>query len=309
MTTPAVDAPPPTMAAFNPVMPTNQPPGITANGADNTQKIQRYTTPIKIEFIVASTQTAFNLAKAHKEVLKLLKDKDPTLEIIPSKDGKEKFQDLEKFPANENDYNEQFEHAIQKEPTEARKILVRHSLLTNFKFSDLKFQNAKLMDHMYKNKIYIRFNQSESLEVAALGFIQDVHPRITFRDHFLHNLSEAIHLEMTDAEQVKVNELLPTPKNATAEEGEIFKPDIKLEAVARTIGFGNGDDRIKTEAFEIRVPSPIRIIVKEIMTRLLAHRTHSPQADSFPTDLSNLSELTSTRKCSACRMHSLSTFA
>jgi hypothetical protein len=224
MTTPAVYAPPPTMTAFNPVMPINQPPGVTANGADNTQKIERHTTPIKIELIVHATQTAFNLAKA----LKILKDKDPTLEIIPSKDGKDAFQDLEKFPASKNECNNQFEHAIQKEPTEARKILVHHSLLANFKFLDLKFQNAKLMDHLHKNKICVRCNQSKSLEVAALGFIQDVHPRITFRDHFVHNLSEAIHLEMTDAEQVKLNEVLPTPKNSTAEAGEIITPDIKL---------------------------------------------------------------------------------
>ena len=40
------------------------------------------------------------------------------------------------------------------------------------------------MEYMFKNKIYIRYNQSESLEVATLEFMQAVHPRsITFRDH------------------------------------------------------------------------------------------------------------------------------
>ena len=257
-----------TMGTFNPVMPTNKPPGDPTLGVDNTQKIQRFLTPIKLEFVVAASQTSFNLAKAHHEVLKLLKDKDPTLEVVPSKDTKASFNDLKQFPANDTDYNAKFDHAVQKEPTEARKILVRHSLLTNLKFSDLKFQNAKLMEHMFKNKIYIRYNQSESLQVAALGFMQDVHPRITFRDHFSHNLSEAIHLEMTDDEQSKINELLPPPKNSNAEEGEIVKPDIKLEAYARTIGYGNDEGRIKTEAFEIRVPLAIRLPIKEILTRL-----------------------------------------
>ena len=256
------------MATFRPVMPTNKNPGDHTLGVDNTQKIQRFLTPIKLEFVVAASQTAFNLAKAHHEVLKLLKDKDPTLEVVPSKDTKASFNDLKQFPANDTDYNAKFDHAVQKEPTEARKILVRHSLLTNLKFSDLKFQNAKLMEHMFKNKIYIRYNQSESLEVAALGFMQDVHPRITFRDHFAHNLGEAIHLEMTDDEQSKINELIPQPTNPTVEEGEIVRPDIKLEAYARTIGYGNGEGRIKTEAFEIRVPLPIRLIIKEILTRL-----------------------------------------
>ena len=249
-------------------MPPNQLPGNPAHGADNTTKIQRYSTPVKLEFVVAASQTAFNLVKAHQEIIKLLQDKDPTLEIVPSKDGKATFNDIKKFPANEKDYNEHFDHAVQKEPTEARKILVRHSLLTNLKFSDLKFQNAKLMEHMFKNKVYIRYNQSESLEVAALGFIQGVHPRITFRDTFSHNLSEAIHLEMNDTEKTKINELLPKPKNSTVEDGEIIKPDIKLETISRNIGFGNGETRIKTEAFEIRVPLEIRLIIKEIMTRL-----------------------------------------
>ena len=55
---------------------------------------------------------------------------------------------------------------------------------------------------------------------------------------------------------------------APVEAGEIIKPDIKLEVVSRTIGYGNGDTRIKTEAFEIRVPLEIRQEIKELMTRL-----------------------------------------
>jgi hypothetical protein len=56
---------------------------------------------------------------------------------------------------------------------------------------------------------------------------------------------------MTEAEQLKIKELLPVDKNIHIEEGEVLKPDIKIEAKARTIGFGNGDDYIKTEAFKI----------------------------------------------------------
>jgi hypothetical protein len=42
------------------------------------------------------------------------------------------------------------------------------------------------------------------------------------------------------------------------EEGEVPKPDLKVEAVSHTIGYGNGDGRIKTaEAFEVRVPLEI----------------------------------------------------
>jgi hypothetical protein len=48
----------------------------------------------------------------------------------------------------------------------------------------------------------------------------------------------------------------------------VIKPNLKLEAVARTIGSGDGEGRIKTEAFEIRVPSAIHIVIKEILTRL-----------------------------------------
>jgi hypothetical protein len=141
------------------------------------------------------------------------------------------------------------------------------------------------MEHVFKNKICIRCNQSESLEVAALvGFIQDIHPRITFRDHFSYNLSKAIHLKMTEVEQVKINALLPTPKKSTAKEGETIKPDIKLKAVARAIGSGNGDNRVKTEAFKIRVPLPVRLIIKEIMTRLGTHNL-LPEGQFIPYGL------------------------
>jgi hypothetical protein len=73
-----------------------------------------------------------------------MKDKDPTLEIIPSKEGKAKFTDLLKFHSTKVAYNTLFEYAVDKQPTEARKIIVKHSLITSMKLSDLKFQNAKL---------------------------------------------------------------------------------------------------------------------------------------------------------------------
>jgi hypothetical protein len=130
-----------------------------------------------------------------------MKNKDPTLKIIRSKEGKAKLTDLLQFPANANTYNELFEHAVDKQPTDARKIIVNHSLITAMKFSDLKFQNAPLVDHMFKNKIWIRYKQSESLQVAALGFMQGVHPRVAHRDGCIKNLQDAINQEMTEAER------------------------------------------------------------------------------------------------------------
>jgi hypothetical protein len=124
---------------------------------------------MKLEFNVPSSQNAFNLNKSHLAVLKLLKEKeDPTMEIVLSREGQDKFSDLLKFPTNETDCNALFEHAIDKQPTDTRKIIVKHSLITTMKFSDLKFQNAKLMDHMFTNKIWIRYNQSDTLQVTAL---------------------------------------------------------------------------------------------------------------------------------------------
>jgi hypothetical protein len=238
------------------------------HGTKTTTNHQRFVTPVKIEFNVPISQNAFNLAKSHQEILKLMKDKDPTLDIIPSKTGKEKFSDLLKFPANEIGYNQMFVHAVDKQPTEARKIIVKHSLITAMKFSDLKFQNAQLMNHMLKNKIWVRYNQSETLQVAALGFIQGVHPRVTHRDGFTQKLQAAIQMEMTEAERSRITTLLPPCKQPEGEEGELKAPDIKVEAMSRMIGYGNRDAHIKTEAFEIRVPLEICIEIKEIMTRL-----------------------------------------
>jgi hypothetical protein len=136
------------------------------------------------------------------------------------------------------------------------------------KFSDLKLQNAKLMDHMYKNKIWI-YNQSDTLQVAALGFAQGVHPRVAHRDGFIYDLQEAIQYEMTETERLKITQILPKTKpNQVKEEGEVPQPDIKLEVISRTVGYGKGDGRIKTKAFEIRVPLEIRQEIKEIMTSL-----------------------------------------
>jgi hypothetical protein len=73
---------------------------------------------------------------------------------------------------------------------------------------------------------------------------------------------------MTETERLTIKEALPKGKAQDTKVGEVEKPDIKLEAITRTIGVGNGDGRIKTEAFEIRVPLEIRLMIKEILTRL-----------------------------------------
>jgi predicted oxidoreductase len=142
-----------------------------SQGTKMTVSSQCFISPVKLEFNVPATQHAFNLNKAH-----IIKAKDPSLEIFPSKTGQAKFTDLLQFSANKKDYRAMFHHAIDKQPTEACKIIVKHSLITNQKFSDLKFQNAKLMDYMFANQIWIRYNQSNTLQMAALGFMQGVHP-------------------------------------------------------------------------------------------------------------------------------------
>ena len=104
MTTTASHLETSTMAAFCPVMPTNKQPGNPALGVDNIQKIQLFLTLIKLKCVVAASQTAFNLAKAHHEVLKLLKDKDPTLKVVPSTNTKATFKDMNQFPENDRAY-------------------------------------------------------------------------------------------------------------------------------------------------------------------------------------------------------------
>jgi hypothetical protein len=171
------------------------------------------------------------------------------------------------FPANETDYNVLFDHTVDKQPTKACKIIVKHSLVTALKFSELKFQNAKLMDHMFTDTIWIKYNQSESLQTSALGFFQGVHPRATHRDGFAFHLNKAIQVEMTEAERKKIKQFIPATKKR-AHNGETQRPDINLEVVPCTIRYGNGPGPIKMDAFEIRVPLEIRLEIKEILTRL-----------------------------------------
>jgi hypothetical protein len=227
MTLPTAAQQPSPMAAFRPSAPNPALPG-AVHGSKTTVNLQRYRTPIKLEFNVTSATTAFNLPTEHRAVLKLLLAKDPTLEIVPSKEGQSNITDLLSFPATETAYNRLFKHAVDKQPTAARKINIAHSLITNLKFSALKFQNAPLMDYMAKNNIWIRFNQSESLQIAALGFIQDVHPRVTFRDDYRKKLEEAVHQEMTQLETEQVKELYPA-SNKHNEEGEVAPLNLKLE--------------------------------------------------------------------------------
>jgi hypothetical protein len=53
---------------------------------------------VKLEFNVPSSQNAFDLNKYHLAVLKLLKEMDPNMEIVVSREGQDKFSDLLKSP-------------------------------------------------------------------------------------------------------------------------------------------------------------------------------------------------------------------
>jgi hypothetical protein len=86
-----------------------------------------------------------------------------------------------------------------------------------------------------------------------MGFIQDVHPGVTYQDDYRYNLEEAIHLEMTETERENPKEALPASKKRDNTR-EVLKPEIKLEIVARNIAFGKGEAHIKMDAFEVRVP-------------------------------------------------------
>ena len=186
------------------------------------------------------------------------------MEIVP-KDSQSHIDNLLQFPATEEAYNLLFDHAIKKQPANAKKMI---NLITNTKFSDLKFQKPALMDYMYKNKIWLKFNPSKSLEVAALGFIQEVHPRIAFCDDDCFHLEAAVHNEIETVKCKKGKGLLLPASKKCDNNGDKWKPEIKLEVITRNLGYGNGDDRIKTDAFEIRVPIEIRMEIKEILTRL-----------------------------------------
>jgi hypothetical protein len=93
MANPPVTWKPLTTATFLPVEATVRSYDIQ-HGAKTTLHHQRYVTPVKLEFNIPSSQNTFTINKAHQEVLQLMKDKDPTLEIVPSKEGKAKFTNL-----------------------------------------------------------------------------------------------------------------------------------------------------------------------------------------------------------------------
>ena len=59
------------------------------------------------------------------------------MEIV-ARNGQSHITDLPQFPATEEAYNLLFDHTIQKQPSNAKKMIIALNLITNTKFSDLK---------------------------------------------------------------------------------------------------------------------------------------------------------------------------
>ena len=66
--------------------------------------------------------------------------------------------------------------------------------------------------------------------------------------------------------------------------GDKFKPEIKLKVIVCHLGFGKGDDRIKTDSFEIRLSMEMRIEIEEILTHLRNNGT-LPEGGFIPYGL------------------------
>jgi hypothetical protein len=112
---------------------------------------------------------------------------------------------------------------------------------------------------------------------------------------------------MSEAERITIQTaMLPATKKFTMEEGKLETPDITLEAITHTVGFGNGDSRIKTKAFEIRVPLEIRLTIKEILTRI-ATKDDIPDGPYIPYGLIQTVGAKVYKKCSACKTTSAPT--
>ena len=103
------------------------------------------------------------------------------------------------------------------------------------------------MDHVFTEEIWAHCNESNAVQVAALGFVQGTHHRGTHCDGFhtqLHH--DAIQHETTKTKHLNIQQraLPPSSKMSDTEEGEIIQPKIKLEVE----GCENGNSCIKTEA-------------------------------------------------------------
>ena len=231
------------------------------HGAEIVFKNDRYTTPVTFEFYPAKRTNQINVFESHKKVFAAMKMMDNTTKIITKKGTV--FDHPDSFPEGQA-YLEHFPsiNEVQRQ----RKVFVRCQVESSIMMSKFKFGEQSVMSALLENNTYMKYEKYNTHKEDSIGWLKYVNPVISLQRTTREKISDALMLVHLNEEEMKA--MKNTSKEITDDpqrQNEILIPAFDIHH--KTVGNGNGANRISTTAFDIRCNPKDSSLLKTLMAR------------------------------------------
>lgn len=213
----------------------------------------------------------FNVLRAHLDILKKIKEIDPTMTIV-CKDKPNPISELaEDFPTSEEAFKQSFD-VVDNEvlPNAGKTISVSHIMLSDRRLSDMKGDNTNgLMLYLKEHKITANADMHHGQRRAAVGILLKVHPRLFYRQEVHDDIKtamEQVKLSPEMIDELKDDEVTRWFKMKPVETGEqldmmedaAFEIDWQIkhkvpqfEVLPRAAYAGVNQSKVQTDVLEI----------------------------------------------------------
>ena len=128
----------------------------------------------------------------------------------------------------------------------------------------MKYGNMNIMQFLEDKNLFINICKFQSSKEACIGFLSGRHPSATLESDLQENIDQYLQ-EGTLAleESTTLTQESSKDKNKMEYKKKVLVPEYDI--VSMKVGFGNGKERIDTNAIEIRCDPKDTIILKKLV--------------------------------------------
>ena len=247
---------------------------IIAHAAEVKFINNRYTTPITVEFGSSESENSVNLPVKHRKIFLAIKLLDPSASITI----KDKvITNPKEFPMG-TEYTEYFD-VITDKKTKFPRFFVHHEIHSTLTVSAMKYSDHNIMSTLQSLRTWVTFNKFDTHRVASIGFLKYISTGLTLHSTAKQRVINALmNVKLNDddisalqecnsiiSEDASNNKRLPdgNRKEPTKPDKTIVFPAFDLST--KRVGFGNGNSRVTTVAYEIRCHPAHATLLKSIL--------------------------------------------
>ena len=234
----------------------------------------RYTTPITVELGSSESENSVNLPVKHRKIFIVIKLLDPSASITIK----------DKVITNPHEspigtvYTESFD-VITDKKTKFSRFFVHHDIHCTSTVSAMKYSDHNIMSTLQYLRTWVTNNKFSTQRVASIGFLKYVSTCLTFHSTAKKCVTNALmSVDLNKSDISALYACIPdttdlTTNNKRNPDGNRKEPNMQDNTIdfptfnlfTKHVGFGNGNVRVTTVAYEIRCHPTHATLIKSII--------------------------------------------